>query len=51
MRPRQQNVFNSRASLQIQVMLSGSSLGVLHYTPLQVQLIVSGYEWQAAACK
>lgn len=39
------------ASLQMQGMISGSPTGVLHNTLLQVQLIESGYEWQAAACK
>lgn len=35
----------------MQCMSSGSRTGRLHNTPLQVQLIGSGYEWQAAACK
>lgn len=49
--PGWQNVFNGRASLQMQGMSSGSLTGLLHNTPLQVQLIESSYNWQAAACK
>lgn len=41
----------AEASLQMQGMLSGSQTDVLHNTPLQVQLIESGYEWQVAAFK